>query len=114
MRYKFAISVQLSLAPSLSIQVRTRLHQLYVSLGELSRHFWACFPPTTPELKTKVAEMHDTLQKFQSVRLKPFENEVARAYASMSSPLTNHINHMLEAIFRKYAAWKQKSHRMPH
>ena len=88
--------------------VQAELKQLYGSLCELSRHFWGCFPPTTPQLKEKTGKMYDTLKKFQQVKLRPFENELARAYSSMSSPLTNHINQMLEAIFRKYATWKQK------
>ena len=88
--------------------VQAELKQLYGSLCELSRHFWGCFPPTTPALREKTRKMYDTLRKFQQVKLRPFENELARAYSSMSSPLTNHINQMLEAIFSKYAAWKQK------
>ena len=92
--------------------MKTRLRELYISLGELSRHFYACFPPTTPQLKDKLSEMYTTLHKFKSVRLAPFENEVARAYASMSSPLTNHINQMLDACLRKYQLWKQKTAKM--
>ena len=60
----------------------------------------------------KLSELYTTLQKFKSVRLAPFENEVARAYASMSSPLTNHINQMLDACLRKYQLWKQKTAKM--
>lgn len=88
--------------------VQIELRQLYTSLCELARHFWACFPPTTPQLQEKAAKMYETLNKFQQVKLRPFENELARNYTSISGQLTSHINQMLESAFRKYASWKQK------
>ncbi|TRY62991.1 hypothetical protein TCAL_03983 [Tigriopus californicus] len=88
--------------------VQIELRQLYTSLCELARHFWACFPPTTPQLQDKAAKMYETLKKFQQVKLRPFENELARNYTSISGQLTSHINQMLESAFRKYASWKQK------
>ncbi len=88
--------------------VRNDLRQLYGSLSELLRHFWACFPPTTPDLQQKADKMLETLNKFQAVKLKPFENELARNYSSLNSPLTVHLNQLLEAAFRKHATWKQK------
>ena len=42
------------------------------------RHFWDAFPPTTPELAEKAKKMFETLQKFQSVKVRPFETEVER------------------------------------
>lgn len=90
------------------LKLGDRPYQLYGSLSELLRHFWACFPPTTSELQEKADKMLETLKKFQGVKLKPFENELARNYSSMSSPLTSHLNQMLDSAFRKHAAWKQK------
>jgi len=48
--------------------VQRELAALHSSLAELLRHFWACFPPTSPQLQEKVVKMHETLQKFQQVR----------------------------------------------
>ena len=58
------------------------LKLLYGSLSELLRHFWACFPPTTPQLQEKLVKMNDTLKKFQHVKVRPFENELLRTYTS--------------------------------
>ena len=88
--------------------VKRDLAALYVSLGELARHFWSSFPATTPERMEKVVKMHETLKRFRDVKLKPFENEVARNYTSIAGELTAHINQMLEAAFRKFATWKQR------
>jgi hypothetical protein len=49
--------------------VQRDLAALHASLAELLRHFWACFPPTTPQLQEKAAKMHETLKKFQQVRV---------------------------------------------
>ncbi|CAG7717229.1 unnamed protein product, partial [Allacma fusca] len=35
-------------------EVETEMRNLYISLGELLRHFWSCFPPTTPALQEKL------------------------------------------------------------
>ena len=42
------------LADSCPESVSTDLRALYSSICELLRHFWACFPPTTPALQEKV------------------------------------------------------------
>jgi len=49
------------------------LRHLYLSLLELLKHFWNCFPPTTEELETKLQRMHETLQRFKMAKLVPFE-----------------------------------------
>ena len=65
-------STQELLAEQYPITVHQDLKQLYVSLSELLRHFWACFspmPPTTPQLTSKANKMHETLRKFEMVKL---------------------------------------------
>lgn len=37
-----------------SAEIQLELKQLYNALCELLRHFWACFPATTPALEEKV------------------------------------------------------------
>jgi len=83
------------------------LKLLYGSLSELLRHFWACFPPTTPQLQEKLAKMHDTLKKFQHVKVRPFENELLRTYTS-GPKITVHLNQMLALADKKYTIWQQK------
>ena len=93
--------------------VKQQLAALYTSLGELARHFWSCFPAATAERAEKVVKMHETLRRFQQVKLKPFENELARNYTSIAGELTAHINQMLEAAFRKFVLWKQNKQKRP-
>ena len=87
--------------------VQQDLKILYGSLSELLRHFWACFPPTTPSLQEKAIKMHDTLQKYQAKKLRPFENELVRQYSS-GPKITVHLNRMLAAAERKFSTWQQK------
>jgi len=49
------------------------LRHLYLSLSELLKHFWSCFPPTSEELEAKLQRMHETLQRFKMAKLVPFE-----------------------------------------
>jgi len=83
------------------------LKLLYGSLSELLRHFWACFPPTTPQLQEKVGKMHDTLKKFQQVKVRSFENELVRQYTS-GPRITNHLNQLLAVADKKFNTWQQK------
>ena len=87
--------------------VQQDLKILYGSLSELLRHFWVCFPPTTTQLQEKAIKMHDTLQKYQAKKLRPFENELVRQYSS-GPKITVHLNRMLEAAERKFSTWQQK------
>jgi transcription initiation factor TFIIH subunit 1 len=77
-------SQQQSLAEHYPESVQRDLRQLYGSLSELLRHFWSCFvptPPTTPALQEKAVKTFDTLNKFQQVKLRPFENELVTSVA---------------------------------
>lgn len=49
------------------------LRNLYLSLNELLNHFWRAFPLNTPDAEAKAIQMHETLQRFQMVKVKPFE-----------------------------------------
>ncbi len=103
-------SRQESLAEHYPETVQRDLRQLYGSLSELLRHFWSCFvptPPTTALLQEKATKTFDTLNKFQLVKLRPFENELARNYSS-GPKITSHINQMLESASRKFTTWQQK------
>merc|ERR1711970_1667504 len=90
---------QEALAEQCPLSVQNDLRQLYISLSELIRHFWAAFPPTTPQLQEKAKKMYETLHKFQAMKVRPFETELDRRYNAGGGHLTRHINAMLEAIF---------------
>ena len=67
-------------------------------------------PPTTPAMTEKANKMHDTLRKFEMVKLRPFENELARQYSSGPN-ITVHIHQMLEAAYRKFQTWQKNASR---
>ena len=106
-------SYQETLTDQYPPQIRHDLKQLYVSLAELLRHFWACFspvPPVTQQLQEKANRMYETLKKFQSAKLKPFQHELARTYMT-GCPITAHMDLMLDSAYRKYATWKKNAGR---
>jgi len=98
-----------TLAEQCPVSVQADLRQLYSSLCELIRHFWSAFPPTTPELQEKARKMYDTLQKFHSVKVRPFEKDVERRYSAGGGLITQHINSMLDAAYRKFNSWQSRS-----
>ena len=58
-----------SLYVDLSNELQKELREIYHSFGEITRHFWAAFPPSTPQLMEKASRMVDTLLLFDQVRL---------------------------------------------
>jgi len=98
-----------TLAEKCPASVQADLRQLYASLCELIRHFWSAFPPTTPELQEKATKMVDTLQKFHSMKVRPFEKDVERRYSAGGSLVTQHINSMLDTAYRKYNSWQSRA-----
>jgi len=98
-----------AIAEQCPVSVQADLRQLYSSLCELIRHFWSSFPPTTPELQEKAKKMYETLQKFQSMKVRPFEKDVERRYSGAAGGnITQHINSMLDAAYSKYTTWQTK------
>ncbi|XP_030380582.1 general transcription factor IIH subunit 1 [Scaptodrosophila lebanonensis] len=84
------------------------LRHLYLSLSELLKHFWNCFPPTTEELEAKLQRMHETLQRFKMAKLVPFENRAMHELSPLRSSLTQHMNLLLRTANSKYATWKER------
>ncbi|EDX07072.1 general transcription factor IIH subunit 1 [Drosophila simulans] len=84
------------------------LRHLYLSLSELLKHFWSCFPPTTEELETKLQRMHETLQRFKMAKLVPFENRAMHELSPLRSSLTQHMNQLLRTANSKFATWKER------
>jgi len=96
------------LAEQCPLSVQSDLRHLYSSVCELIRHFWDAFPPTNPELAEKAKKMYETLQKFQAMKVRPFETEVERRYSAGGGHITQHINKMLESAYKKYTTWVNK------
>ncbi|XP_071452496.1 general transcription factor IIH subunit 1 [Hetaerina americana] len=97
-----------SLAQMVPPDLEQEIKNLYVSLCELLRHFWACFPPTTPSLEEKAVHMHEALQRFHSARLKVFEDKIIQEYTPLSQQLTSHLNQLLNSAYRKFGIWHQR------
>ncbi|XP_037070765.1 general transcription factor IIH subunit 1-like [Pollicipes pollicipes] len=92
-------------AADLPDQVKTELAAIYRSAGELLRHFWTCFPVSTPALEEKVAKVQDTLHKFHQLKIRQFEDGLCRQ-AGLGPDVTAHLNQMLAAAYAKYEQWR--------
>lgn len=92
-------------------EVSKELQNLYLALGELLRHFWACFPPTTPALEEKLIRTHEALRRFHTVKLKPFEDSMLREHSHLNQ-ISSHLILMLNSAYTKYSSWHCR--RKPH
>uniref|UniRef100_A0A8B9K0X5 General transcription factor IIH subunit 1 n=1 Tax=Astyanax mexicanus TaxID=7994 RepID=A0A8B9K0X5_ASTMX len=86
--------------------VQSELKHLYTAAGELLRHFWSCFPVNTPFLEEKVVKMRSNLERFQSTKLRPFQEKIQREY--LSTNLTSHLDEMIQAAYNKFHAWQTR------
>uniref|UniRef100_A0AAG5DMG0 General transcription factor IIH subunit 1 n=1 Tax=Anopheles atroparvus TaxID=41427 RepID=A0AAG5DMG0_ANOAO len=100
-----------SLAQLVPPDIEKEVRNLYLSLLELLKEFWKCFPPTTPQLESEATRMHDILQRFAMVKLKPFEDRAMRELLPLGSSLTQHLNQLLQSANRKYAMWQERQRR---
>ena len=83
-----------------------QLKQLYLSATELLRHFWSCFPSTTPFLQEKVVRMWKSIENFHNTRVRPYKDELRRSMVQVNA--TEHLEEMFNAAFRKYSTWQNK------
>jgi transcription initiation factor TFIIH subunit 1 len=97
-----------NLSQFIPLDVEKELSNLYLSAGELLKEFWSCYPPLTTELESKASKMHDTLQRFNSSKIKPFEDKIIRDLAPLGSQLVSHLNLLLDTAFRKYNSWNER------
>lgn len=100
-----------SLSQLVPPSIEKELRNLYLALSELLRHFWHSFPPTTPELETKVIRMHDALQRFAVVKLVPFEESVMREASPIGASITQHLNRLLRTASQKFNTWQERKRR---
>lgn len=88
--------------------IEKELSNLYLSAGELLKEFWSCFPPINADLEAKVVKMHDTIQRFNMSKIKPFEDRIIRDLTPVSSQLLLHLNLLIDTAFKKFSNWKEK------
>lgn len=100
-----------SLAQLVPPDIEKEIRNLYLSLLELLKHFWKCFPPTTPQLEAQAVRMHETLQRFSMAKLKPFEDRAMRELLPLGASLTQHLNQLLQSANRKFATWQERQRR---
>lgn len=96
-----------SLAQLVPSDIEKDVRNLYLALCELLGHFWRCFPPTSPNTEQKLVKMHEALQRFQSAKLKPFEDKLIRELSPLSQYLTKHLNQLLSAAYQKFNNWQK-------
>ncbi|CAH8627794.1 unnamed protein product [Heterobilharzia americana] len=58
--------------PLLTVEQTRELSLLYSSAAELLRHFWACFPVTTPQLADKLDRVATSLVRFRTTKVVHF------------------------------------------
>lgn len=97
-----------NLSQFVPVDIEKELSNLYLSAGELLKEFWTCFPPINSELEAKVVKMHDTLQRFNMSKIKPFEDRIIRDLAPLSHQLLSHLNLLIDTAFKKFNNWKEK------
>jgi transcription initiation factor TFIIH subunit 1 len=73
---------------------------LYSSLQELLRHFWACFPTTTPKLEAKLELMKNSLEGFYQNKIIPFREKLSRD--NQSCDLTSHLENLINVALQRY------------
>nr|CAG4639101.1 EOG090X04EN [Daphnia magna] len=95
----------------LTSELQKELKELYVSLSEILKHFWAAFPPSTPELVQKTNRMIDALHKFNQAKLTPYEQKLIQASTSSEAEnIIRPLRFQLQAAIRKHS---QLSERRP-
>lgn len=97
-----------NLSQFVPIDVEKEMSNLYLSASELLKEFWLCFPPINADLEAKVVKMHDTIQRFNMSKVKPFEDRIIRDLAPLGSQMMSHLNLLIDTAFRKFSNWKEK------
>jgi len=89
----------------LSKELHKELKQIYGSLSEILRHFWATIPPSTKQLMDKATHMVDALHRFNQAKLSPFEQKLIRE-STESESILRPLRYQIEAAIRKHSQWE--------
>jgi len=91
-------------------EVETELRNTYASLSELLRHFWSCFPATTPALEEKLKKTYETIKKFEQVKMQLVKDKLIKDHLA-PGPLLTHIMSLIGSVDTKYSQWVQRIRR---
>jgi transcription initiation factor TFIIH subunit 1 len=97
-----------NLSQFVPVDFEKEMNHLYLSAGELLREFWSSFPPTNSDLEAKAVKMHETLQRFNMTKIKPFEDRATRELSPLGAQLVSHLNLLIETAFMKFSNWQDK------
>ncbi|KPJ10716.1 General transcription factor IIH subunit 1 [Papilio machaon] len=95
-------------------KVKSELHRLYLSCGEVLRELWRSFPQPgsgageTEEAGARAHAFYEALLRFRNVKLRPFEEKMLRDLTPLATTLTKHLNQMIDTACAKYAVWQQR------
>lgn len=84
--------------------LKSEMRKNYLSVAELLRHFWCCFPIKTPKLEEKVRRMATSIEKYRDTKLSNFIN----MQPSSCNQLGDHMLKMIEEALKKYRTWEEK------
>jgi len=76
----------------------------YLSISELLRHFWCCFPVKTPTLEDKVRRMAASLEKYRDMNLSNFKCSLP----SSDNHLGDHMTNMIDVALKKFKSWENR------
>ncbi|XP_065647449.1 general transcription factor IIH subunit 1 isoform X1 [Hydra vulgaris] len=89
---------------NISLQLYQETRKNYLSLAELLRHFWSCFPIKTAQLEEKVQRMASSLEKFRQTKLLNFSTTLS----PQNTQLIDHMNDMISTALKKFITWEEK------
>lgn len=98
-----------NLSQFVPIDFEKEMNNMYLSASELLREFWSSFPPTNTDLEAKAIKMHETLERFNISKIKPFEDRAIRELSPLGNQLMSHLNLLIETAFKKFNSWQDKN-----
>lgn len=88
-------------AVTLPKEIEQEIQNMYSSLCEVLRHFWSCFPTTTPALEEKAKNSYQTLKRFEKTKIAQVKDRLIRDHLD-SSKLLSHATSIITAADNKY------------
>lgn len=88
-------------AAGLSPEDLVDLQAVHDAVAELLKHFWVCFPPTSPEMEEKLQKMNVTLRTFE-------ESKIVAAEERFGKENLERCHQMLGLAYTRYDAYIQK------
>ena len=85
--FKTVQLIKNSVSELIPAEMRDEVRQLYSAVGELLRHYWACYPTTSPALEEKLLRMRTSLDRFHQTKLSPLKDRLANYHYSINVSL---------------------------